>query len=170
MLTPLETNTTKIQEILDAVNNLPEGGGTQLPTLSNPAGPENIEAGYEAIDGNGEKMTGTLQYISTLQDVYNRAVEKQIVLGSLEDYDEFNNIPINSFLILDAAEDYTLLPAPVILGGPVSRGSFIVGDTSLAIEPSFTNNTFNIQIYDFNPEEQPKLSYVLIEDLFKPYT
>lgn len=59
-MTPLENNTTKIQEILNAVNNLPSAG-TQLPTLTTPAGPENIEAGYEAIDGNGEKMVGTLE-------------------------------------------------------------------------------------------------------------
>ena len=33
--------------------------GKKLPELTNPAGPENIKSGYEAIDGSGNKITGT---------------------------------------------------------------------------------------------------------------
>ena len=32
--------------------------GKKLPTLTNPAGAANIQTGYEAIDGNGEKIVG----------------------------------------------------------------------------------------------------------------
>lgn len=35
------------------------GGGKKLPTLSNPATAAQILAGYEAINGAGELMTGT---------------------------------------------------------------------------------------------------------------
>ena len=59
MSTPLESNTTKIQSILETVNSLPPGG-TQLPTLANPAGAAQILNGYEAIDGAGAKLTGTI--------------------------------------------------------------------------------------------------------------
>lgn len=34
-------------------------GGTTLPTLTNPAGAEHIVEGYEAVDGSGNKVTGT---------------------------------------------------------------------------------------------------------------
>lgn len=33
--------------------------GKKLPTLTNPAGAANIQTGYEAIDGNGDLITGT---------------------------------------------------------------------------------------------------------------
>lgn len=35
------------------------GGGITLPTLTNPAGADQILEGYEAIDGSGNKLTGT---------------------------------------------------------------------------------------------------------------
>lgn len=34
-------------------------GGTVLPELSNPAGAANIQSGYQAINGEGEVVTGT---------------------------------------------------------------------------------------------------------------
>lgn len=33
--------------------------GAQLPTLTNPAGAENIQSGYQAINADGEAITGT---------------------------------------------------------------------------------------------------------------
>lgn len=35
------------------------GGGVSLPTLTNPAGADQILEGYEAVDGSGNKVTGT---------------------------------------------------------------------------------------------------------------
>ena len=35
------------------------GGGITLPTLTNPAGADQILEGYEAVDGSGNKLTGT---------------------------------------------------------------------------------------------------------------
>lgn len=35
------------------------GGGVQLPALTNPAAAGNIQSGYQAINGEGEVMTGT---------------------------------------------------------------------------------------------------------------
>lgn len=34
-------------------------GGVELPELSNPAGAANIQSGFEAVDGEGNKITGT---------------------------------------------------------------------------------------------------------------
>lgn len=36
-------------------------GGVQLPELSNPAGAANIQRGYQAINGEGEVVTGTAE-------------------------------------------------------------------------------------------------------------
>ncbi len=58
MPTPIENNTTALQEILNTANNLPSAG-VQLPALSNPAGAENIQTGFEAVDKDGKKITGT---------------------------------------------------------------------------------------------------------------
>ena len=35
------------------------GGGITLPALTNPAGADQILEGYEAVDGSGNKLTGT---------------------------------------------------------------------------------------------------------------
>ena len=37
-----------------------KGEGVELPKLDNPAGATQIREGYEAIDANGEKLTGTM--------------------------------------------------------------------------------------------------------------
>ena len=68
--TELQNNNIDLQEILDAVNSLPEE--TKLPELSNPADAENIQSGYEAIDRNGEKIIGTYTPIfKTNNDYYS---------------------------------------------------------------------------------------------------
>lgn len=82
MPTPLENNTITLQEILDIANNLPSA--PQLPTLSNPAGAQNIQSGYEAIDKDGKKITGTHRE-PTLNDLLptltNPAGPEQILKG-----------------------------------------------------------------------------------------
>ena len=48
-------------ELLEQIATALEGkaGGATLPTLSNPASASDILSGKEAIDGNGNKITGT---------------------------------------------------------------------------------------------------------------
>lgn len=55
--TDLQSNNADLQNILNTVNALPEK--IQLPELTNPAGTENIDYGFEAINGNGVLITGT---------------------------------------------------------------------------------------------------------------
>lgn len=43
-----------------SILNTPVSGGIQLPTLSNPAGAAQILSGYQAINANGEIITGTI--------------------------------------------------------------------------------------------------------------
>lgn len=40
--------------------------GKKLPELTNPAGAENIQSGYEAIDGSGNKIMGALESVQTV--------------------------------------------------------------------------------------------------------
>lgn len=60
MPTPIENNTAALQEILDIAKNLPPAG-SQLPELSNPARPNNIQIGYQAIDQDGAVITGAMR-------------------------------------------------------------------------------------------------------------
>ena len=41
------------------------GGGVQLPALTNPAAAGNIQSGYQAINGEGEVVTGTYNPAAT---------------------------------------------------------------------------------------------------------
>ena len=58
----LQENNADLQEILDAVNALPEaGGGVELPELTNPGTAEDLEDGKELIDAEGNIVTGTVR-------------------------------------------------------------------------------------------------------------
>ena len=56
----LQTNNSSLEEIITQLNNMPEAGGVDLPTLSNPASASDILASKEAIDKDGNKITGTI--------------------------------------------------------------------------------------------------------------
>lgn len=60
--TEFQSNNVDLQSILDIINTLPEEKTLTdlLPALSNPATGENIESGYEAIDGSGAVIAGSL--------------------------------------------------------------------------------------------------------------
>lgn len=50
------------------------GGGVQLPALTNPAAAGNIQSGYQAINGEGEVVTGTAkvqEYVSVQLQLLN---------------------------------------------------------------------------------------------------
>lgn len=42
------------------------GGGVQLPALTNPAAAGNVQSGYQAINGEGEVVTGTASVRETV--------------------------------------------------------------------------------------------------------
>ena len=57
-----------IAQIMDAVDNLPEAGGVELPELSNPASADDIVEGKEAISELGEVVVGTNPYAKAETD------------------------------------------------------------------------------------------------------
>ena len=58
--------------------------GTVLPELSNPAGAANIQSGYQAINGEGEVVTGTAAVRETVEiKVINNSAEHLEVSGVL---------------------------------------------------------------------------------------
>lgn len=62
MSSPLKQNTSTIQELLNAINNLPDAdsGGVELPALSNEGSASDLLSGKELIDQDGAKVTGTM--------------------------------------------------------------------------------------------------------------
>lgn len=58
MSSPLQNNITNLQNLLDRVNALPEE--VVLPELTNPADASKALSGYEFINEDGEKVTGTI--------------------------------------------------------------------------------------------------------------
>ena len=65
MSSPLKNNTTSLQDLLDAVNALPEAG-VDLPELSNEASASDLLSGKQLINSNGSKVTGTFSIDSEL--------------------------------------------------------------------------------------------------------
>lgn len=76
--TEFQSNNADLQAILKQVNSLPE---SPLPTLSNPAATNNIESGYEAIDSEGNKLTGTLTLAGMLPTMTNPAGAADVANG-----------------------------------------------------------------------------------------
>ena len=64
--------------------------GKKLPELTNPAGAENIQSGYEAIDGSGNKITGTNTdtdlVINSIKVNNNKGKRYKVRDTSLEEY------------------------------------------------------------------------------------
>ena len=76
---PLSDNTTKINNLLSAIDDLPEAG-TPLPPLTNPASASDILSGKEAYDDQGVKLTGS--YTPTvLPTLTNPASASDILSG-----------------------------------------------------------------------------------------
>lgn len=58
------------------------GGGVQLPALTNPAAAGNIQSGYQAINGEGEVMTGTAAVREAIDvEVINNSNQEIFVSG-----------------------------------------------------------------------------------------
>jgi hypothetical protein len=78
MSSPLQNNITNLRELLEKVNSLPEAGeGNVLPELSNPADTSKVLSGYEFIDEQGEKVTGTIP--SKAQTTYTPGTSNQTI-------------------------------------------------------------------------------------------
>ena len=56
----IKTNTASLQSLLDAVNNLPEAGGIELPTLTNEGTAFDLLSGKQLINQDGEIVTGVI--------------------------------------------------------------------------------------------------------------
>lgn len=58
----IKNNTASLQQLLEAVNNLPDAGsgGIELPELTNPGSAADLLEGKELIDQDGSKVTGTI--------------------------------------------------------------------------------------------------------------
>ena len=57
----IKNNTTSLQELLEAVNNLPNAGeGAELPTLANEGSASDLLYGKQLIDQDGNVVTGTI--------------------------------------------------------------------------------------------------------------
>lgn len=58
--TEISEQTDLLAQIVTALEGKAGGGGVTLPSLTNPASESDILSGKEAIDGSGNKMTGTI--------------------------------------------------------------------------------------------------------------
>lgn len=69
-------------EMAAAIENIPTGGGgIELPELANPAGAENIQKGFEAVNGFGVKITGTHEEPPALPTLSDAATADDIAKG-----------------------------------------------------------------------------------------
>jgi hypothetical protein len=80
----IKNNTTSLQNLLNAVNALPEAGG-ELPKLTNPGTADTLLLNKQLIDGEGKVVTGTFTIASELSTQNDLIVQIQNVVNSLPD-------------------------------------------------------------------------------------
>lgn len=76
----LQANNVDLQGLIDLANELPSK--LVLPTLTNPASAENIESGYEAVDGSGNLLTGSMTKVNLYSETRN--IDTQSATLSIE--------------------------------------------------------------------------------------
>ena len=80
MSSPLQTNITNLQNLLEQVNALPEAGGVELPELQNEGSAEDLMLNKELIDADGNVITGTFSLDSELSTQDSLIAQIQIAL------------------------------------------------------------------------------------------
>lgn len=83
-------------------------GGVQLPELSNPAGAANIQSGYQAINGEGEVVTGTASVSARagIQFMNTSSHEIMFVYGSVSDTGNISRRAYTAVVASGAIENF----------------------------------------------------------------
>lgn len=133
--TELQGNNTDLQTVLSKVNALPDR--LVLPTLKNPAGAENIESGFQAVDGLGNLLTGVLEKVEIIEGSFTgaNAHNKTITVDGLKG--------AKNFILIDCTAsaqnlDYTPLVAMVYINGAVKYSLCLANDTDELAHKSAT--------------------------------
>lgn len=95
----IKNNTTSLQELLEAVNNLPDrqSGGINLPELTNKGLAEDLMLGKKLIDDKGKVITGTFTIDNELSTQDDLIAQIQAMVDSLPEAgnnedDSFGNL------------------------------------------------------------------------------
>lgn len=124
--------------------------GTVLPELSNPAGTANIQSGYQAINGEGEVVTGTLNVPSIVRgDISNPNLESGLLY--------YFNGNKDATLITDISASSAI---------NVAVGSTIVIVTDDYTVPTLASEEQGRLIYQSNATSRRKATVFIIDDAF----
>ena len=78
----LQSNNTDLQAILNTINELPNAGGVELPTLTNEGSASDLLSGKELIDGDGEILTGTMKNNGSVSSSMDGINTKSVTIPS----------------------------------------------------------------------------------------
>ena len=84
----IKNNTASLRELLEAVNNLPDAGGVELPSLANEGSASDLLSGKQLIDGEGKVVTGSFSINSELSTQDNLISQIQSAVNGLPDIDD----------------------------------------------------------------------------------
>ena len=135
--TEVDTQTELIEQIQTALEG--KAGGVTLPTLDNPAAATDILSGKEAIDGSGNKITGTIATktsgnltangatVTVPAGYYASQASKSVASGSAKTpattVTKNPTISVNSSGLITASVSGTQSVTPTVTAGYVSSGT-----------------------------------------------
>ena len=83
MSSPLQSNTSILQNILDTINNLPESSsGVTLPSLTSEGSAADLISGKQLVNSNGEVVTGTMPNNGTITSTIDGINTKSVSVPS----------------------------------------------------------------------------------------
>lgn len=151
----IKNNTASLQQLLEAVNNLPDAGsgsgGVELPELTNPASADEIFLNKESIDENGKVKIGTFTIASELSQQDELLAELEEILntksaagGEANPVLQIKTVsPTTSKQTITADSAYDGLKTVIVEAIPVD---YVIPQGTLEITE---NRTYDVQTYEF---------------------
>lgn len=141
--------------------------GTVLPELSNPAGAANIQSGYQAINGDGEVVTGTYVPPSVEYEFLSADDVSMSSYGSRFELTLTLPKPIKSIVGLSLIYKSTYLnKIDLIIMHPAGTYSVLADDTKLWLYTATGSSNY----YNLFPDEISgnKVTYYISENIVNP--
>lgn len=141
----LKTNTASLQELLNAVNNLPEASnGVELPELTNEGSAENLLSGKQLIDGEGKKVTGTMPNNGTVTQTFDGLNTSSVTIPA--GYTSGGTIGLDNTISNEANEQSSLIDQIIATANSLPNVEGGNNTTEIKLQNKTVTPTKNSQI------------------------
>lgn len=145
----LQSNNTNLQTILATINTLPEAGGVELPTLTNPGTAEDLLLGKEFINSEGNIVTGSMPNNGTITMTMDGIETKSISIP--EGYTSGGTVSLDSSIDEEVSEQTDLITEiKTVASNLPEAGNSGSGNTNIDTCTVILNIANNATVYGYS--------------------